>query len=72
MCPFLFRCGRNAGIRTLDLTLPKRARYQAALHSVTWRREWDSNPRDAFTPTRFRGELLRPLGHLSTHGDIRI
>jgi hypothetical protein len=25
--------GRNAGIRTLDLTLPKRARYQAALHS---------------------------------------
>jgi hypothetical protein len=28
------KTGRNAGIRTLDLTLPKRARYQAALHSA--------------------------------------
>jgi hypothetical protein len=31
-----------------------------------WRRGWDSNPRSGFPDTRFRGELLQPLGHLST------
>ena len=30
-----------------------------------WRREWDSNPRYAFTYTRSPGVRLRPLGHLS-------
>jgi hypothetical protein len=35
-----------------------------------WRRGWDSNPRSSFPDTRFRGELLQPLGHLSTFGDI--
>src|ERR1700675_4121853 len=30
-----------------------------------WRRGWDSNPRSGFPDTRFRGELLQPLGHLS-------
>jgi hypothetical protein len=30
-----------------------------------WRRGWDSNPRSSFPDTRFRGELLQPLGHLS-------
>ena len=30
-----------------------------------WRRGWDSNPRLSFPNTRFRGELLQPLGHLS-------
>ena len=31
----------------------------------TWRREWDSNPRAPCGATRFRGELFRPLRHLS-------
>ena len=30
-----------------------------------WRREWDSNPRYAFTHTRVPGVRLKPLGHLS-------
>src|SRR5437868_1103623 len=30
-----------------------------------WRREWDSNPRYAFTYTRFPSVRLQPLGHLS-------
>ena len=30
-----------------------------------WRREWDSNPRYAFTYTRVPGVRLKPLGHLS-------
>ena len=30
-----------------------------------WRRGWDSNPRLSFPNTRFRGELFRPLRHLS-------
>ncbi len=30
-----------------------------------WRREWDSNPRYAFTHTRFPSVRLKPLGHLS-------
>ena len=28
-----------------------------------WRWRWDLNPRWACTHTRFRGVLLRPLGH---------
>ena len=27
---------------------------------TSWRRGWDSNPRDSFPPTRFRVERLRP------------
>jgi hypothetical protein len=30
-----------------------------------WRREWDSNPRDPYEPTRVPGVRLQPLGHLS-------
>ena len=30
-----------------------------------WRRGWDSNPRYAFTYTRFPSVRLKPLGHLS-------
>ena len=33
-----------------------------------WRREWDSNPRYAFTYTRFPSVRLKPLGHLSSSG----
>ena len=32
---------------------------------MMWRREWDSNPRYAFTYTRVPGVRLKPLGHLS-------
>ena len=35
-----------------------------------WRREWDSNPRYAFTYTRVPGVRLKPLGHLSV--DARV
>ena len=31
----------------------------------SWRREWDSNPRGALTPTRFPSVRLKPLGHPS-------
>jgi hypothetical protein len=36
--------------------------------SNVWRWRWDLNPRTACTVTRFRGVLLRPLGH-ATGGD---
>jgi hypothetical protein len=36
-----------------------------------WRREWDSNPRYAFTYTRVPGVRLKPLGHLSGIGNAR-
>src|ERR1051325_7445038 len=32
---------------------------------TSWRRGWDSNPRYAFTYTRFPSVRLKPLGHLS-------
>ena len=33
--------------------------------TMGWRREWDSNPRDPYEPTRVPGVRLQPLGHLS-------
>ena len=36
-----------------------------AIRLKNWRRERDSNPRYAFTYTRFPGVLLQPLRHLS-------
>src|SRR5947209_1752991 len=42
---------------------------RATAASVTiWRREWDSNPRYAFTHTRFPSVRLKPLGHPSAGG----
>ena len=32
---------------------------------TSWRREWDSNPRYAYTHTRFPSVRLKPLGHPS-------
>src|ERR1700761_7376108 len=32
---------------------------------ISWRREWDSNPRYGFPHTRFPSVRLKPLGHLS-------
>gem|GEM_PF-4016399 len=37
----------------------------AETSEVAWRREWDSNPRYLLEHTAFRGQLLKPLGHLS-------
>ena len=34
-------------------------------YADSWRTEWDSNPRYAFTHTRFPSVRLKPLGHLS-------
>lgn len=34
-------------------------------NSLHWRRRWDSNPRNAFTFTRFPSGLHQPLGHSS-------
>ncbi len=34
--------------------------------SHSWRRRWDSNPRDGFPSTPLAGVRLRPLGHVST------
>ncbi len=34
--------------------------------SYLWRKEWDSNPRYAFTHTRFPSVRLKPLGHPSS------
>ncbi len=46
--------------------LTKWSVIQESLYCEDWRRGWDSNPRRAFqTLTRFRDELLQPLGHLS-------
>ncbi len=41
----------------------------AALDSIRlrWRRERDSNPREAFASAAFRERCLQPLGHLSLH-----
>jgi hypothetical protein len=38
------------------------------LRTITWRREWDSNPRYGFPYTRFPSVRLQPLGHPSWQG----
>ena len=35
------------------------------LRRLSWRREWDSNPRYGFPYTRFPSVRLKPLGHPS-------
>ncbi len=49
-----------------ETNLP-RPRYYLALsiNYLSWRREWDSNPRYGFPHTRFPSVRLKPLGHLS-------
>jgi hypothetical protein len=39
------------------------------LMRIPWRWRWDLNPRWSFLHTRFRGVLLRPLGHATTGED---
>lgn len=39
--------------------------YKSLIYKNYWRTERDSNPRYAFTYTRFPGVHLQPLGHLS-------
>src|SRR3954469_8941975 len=43
----------------------QRVHPEKALPWVSWRREWDSNPRYGFPHTRFPSVRLKPLGHLS-------
>src|SRR5579864_780464 len=56
--------------RSRLLTKPLEVRHRRCIS----RRGWDSNPRLSFPNTRFRGELFRPLRHLSlsslTNGGI--
>ena len=40
------------------------------LDHASWRRGWDSNPRNAFTFARVQDESLKPLGHLSLAFDL--
>jgi serine/threonine protein kinase/tetratricopeptide (TPR) repeat protein len=47
------------------ILLERKASAAEANLKTVWRRGWDSNPRLSFPNTRFRGELLQPLGHLS-------
>ena len=42
---------------------PGRAPISSRRYRLGWRWRWDLNPRWACTHTRFRGVLLRPLGH---------
>jgi hypothetical protein len=45
--------------------MTKKMPAHAVQHCGIWRREWDSNPRYLLEHTAFRGQLLKPLGHLS-------
>jgi hypothetical protein len=49
-----------------------RSRHKTSMNqyvtAAIWRREWDSNPRYAFTHTRFPSVRLKPLGHPSAGG----
>ena len=54
------------GLPQPDLCRGRRLKTaDAGKKSNQWRREGDSNPRGAFTPTRFPGVRLKPLGHPS-------
>ena len=59
-------CGLQENYRKIEKTEtfePKNSIYINNL--CDWRREWDSNPRDPYEPTRVPGVRLQPLGHLS-------
>ena len=72
--------GRERGARRLDLRdragsrSPTRSTCRTppvpeSRQGCEWRWRWDLNPRWACTHTRFRGVLLRPLGH-ATAGKV--
>ena len=53
-------------LRTLAAAADGKSAAPGVPSSVpNWRREWDSNPRYAFTHTRFPSVRLKPLGHPS-------
>ena len=67
-----FEPTRRLRVYTLSRRAPSAARTSlhvhmnlALLYQLLWRRGWDSNPRGAHTPTRFRGGLVQPLRHPS-------
>ena len=57
--------GTNEGARLL-----RKASSQVRVQ-LSWRWRWDLNPRWACTHTRFRGVLLRPLGHATADEGTR-
>ena len=57
-----------------DGLLKQRRRLRTPGHGVlgtAWRWRWDLNPRRGCPLTRFRGVLLRPLGHATADEDTR-
>ncbi len=51
--------------RLLQVLTGKNSVNSVPTQGLKWRREWDSNPRYAFTYTRFPSVRLKPLGHPS-------
>ncbi len=52
--------------RLLQVLTGKNGVNSVPTQGLKWRKEWDSNPRYAFTHTRFPSVRLKPLGHPSS------
>ena len=59
---------RNVGSGVGRKPPPLKRPSESTAYRIYWRREWDSNPRYAFTHTRFPSVRLKPLGHPSARG----
>ena len=59
------RAVRRSRVMGGKFDLSRRTPHRGRKDKTRWRRGWDSNPRLSFPNTRFRGELFRPLRHLS-------
>ena len=52
------------------LSLFKNVKITFVSAEGVWRRDGDSNPGGALTPTRFPGVRLKPLGHPSQYATV--
>ena len=52
------------------LSLFKNVKIISFSAEEAWRRDGDSNPGGALTPTRFPGVRLKPLGHPSQYATV--
>ena len=52
------------------LSLFKNVKIPSFSAEGVWRRDGDSNPGGALTPTRFPGVRLKPLGHPSQYATV--
>jgi hypothetical protein len=52
------------------LSLFKNVKITSFSAEGAWRRDGDSNPGGALTPTRFPGVRLKPLGHPSQYATV--